>query len=130
MQRFTQPSIIIYSGSQTTYSDSGHMSVRNLLVTTTQQKYINIIQLHLLVFNTCYAKRPIFHNRELSSINVRQKSQKVSFLPNDRQHTLSSRTRGGAGTNFHQVLLNMSKEKQTCQLNKTQEKASQSRNRS
>ena len=64
--------------------------------------------------------------REQAAIKKRQKSQNVSLLPNDWQHTLTSRTRSCAGSNFLRILLK-NKNKQICQLNKTQEKDSQSK---
>ena len=50
----------------------------------------------------------------------------MSLLSNDWQHTLTSRTRSCAGSNFLRILLK-NKNKQICQLNKTQEKDSQSK---
>ena len=41
---------------------------------------------------------------EQAAIKVRQKSQNVSLIPNDWQHTLSPRTRSGAGSNFYKIL--------------------------
>jgi hypothetical protein len=55
------------------------MSDQKTFVTTTQQKYINTFQLHLLMFHTFYTKWPIFTTREQEVTNV-------SLLPNDSIH--------------------------------------------
>jgi hypothetical protein len=128
MQRFTQSSIIIYSSSQRNYSGISHMSVRNILVTTTQQKYINSFQLHLLVFNTCYAKdrfstvvniHPSTYDRSHKKCHSFLMTGNIHYPPEGAVQELTF-------TKFFQT---WGKEK-TCQLNNTQEKASQSRNRS
>ena len=42
--------IVLYNG----HAEGGHMSGRNMLVTTKQLKYINKIKVHLLVVSTFY----------------------------------------------------------------------------
>ena len=43
------------SCSQRNHPEDGHMSGRSMLVTITKLKYINQVQMHLLIFNTFYA---------------------------------------------------------------------------
>jgi hypothetical protein len=71
--------------------------------------------------NTEYAYTILIFKKaalEQAAIKVRQKSQNVSLLPNDWQHTLSHRTRIGAGITFPNFFQKYRGKKQTCQLKK------------